>query len=53
MINHMKLFWHKLNLRKNIALLDGCLDQNIREKLLNNIHHHEKSMIICREKSGK
>jgi hypothetical protein len=45
MINRIKYTWHLLNFRKNQAMLDGCLDESIRIKIIDRIQHHERSFI--------
>ncbi|MEG9295846.1 hypothetical protein V6B33_05250 [Mangrovibacillus sp. Mu-81] len=45
MFSNMKLKWHSLRVLYNQALLEGCLDCQLKKKLKQKIEYHEMKMI--------
>jgi hypothetical protein len=43
--SEVKIKWHSLRVHYNKALLDGCLDNQLKNKLKQKIAYHEMKMV--------
>jgi hypothetical protein len=45
LFSKIRTFWHNFMLGYNQTILEGCLDEELKEKIRNKIDHHRLKLI--------